>query len=138
MPDVIASAARRMTGVVIEQRAAVSVMASHDGPETLHYVDPPYPHDTRSDSSRWNYRHELTDDDHRTLALALHGLRGSVVLSGYACDLYDRELFRDWRRVTKDTHGDGATDRTEVLWLNPACVAALDARRSQLELGGAA
>ena len=38
----------------------------------------------------------------------------------------DVELYPDWHRVTKETHADGARDRTEVLWLNPACAAALD------------
>ncbi len=122
-PDCIAAFCERLQGVVIEHRPAVSVMQSHDGPETLHYVDPPYPHLTRGlgkgglqQSGR--YRHEMSDDDHRALAETLRGLRGAVVLSGYACDLYDRELFPDWQRVEKSTHADGARRRTEVLWLN--------------------
>jgi DNA adenine methylase len=128
MPAVVADVAARMTSVVIEHRPAAHVMESHDGPETLHYVDPPYPHGTRSDSSRWNYRHEMSDDDHRVLAELLHSLSGMVVLSGYACALYDRDLFADWARVEKETHADGARDRTEVLWLNPACANAIDLR----------
>jgi DNA adenine methylase len=71
----------------------------------------------------------MTDDDHRALALTLRELRGMVVLSGYGCALYDRELYPDWLRVEKPTHADGARDRVEVLWLNPACGAALDAAR---------
>lgn len=126
MPRVIANAAERLRGVVIEHRDATLVMRTHDRANTLHYVDPPYPHDTRADSSRWNYRHEMTDDDHRALAATLHGLAGMVVLSGYACDLYDCELYPAWRRIEKATHADGARDRTEVLWLNPACAAALE------------
>ena len=56
----------------------------------------------------------------------LRGLCGMVVLSGYASPLYDGRL-SDWRRVEKKTYADGARPRTEVLWLNPACAAALDA-----------
>lgn len=100
--------------------------------------DPPYPLSTRKIGNPYcgkGYRHEMTDDDHRALAAQLHGLRGMVVLSGYACDLYDRELYADWARVEKATHADGARDRTEVLWLNPACAAALD---PSLFRGGAA
>ena len=129
MPDVLADVGERLAGVVIERRPATQVIETHDAPTTLHYVDPPYQHATRSDSSRWNYRHEMTDDDHRALAASLHALRGFVVLSGYASPLYDEELYPDWRRVTKDTHADGAHDRTEVLWLNPACAAALELPR---------
>jgi DNA adenine methylase len=126
MPDVLVDVGDRLRGVVIEQRPAILVMAAHDSADTLHYVDPPYTHGTRGNSSRWNYRHELTDDDHSALAVALRGLRGRVVLSGYACELYDLELFPDWHRVEKETHADGARDRTEVLWLNPACRDALN------------
>lgn len=123
MPDVLATVGERMMGVVVERRPAAQVMTTHDAPTTLHYVDPPYQHSTRSDSSRWNYRHEMTDDDHRELAAVLRSLRGAVVLSGYASPLYDEELYPDWRRVTKATHADGAEDRTEVLWLNRCDVA---------------
>ena len=119
MPRVILDAAERFRGVVVEQRDAVLVMQQHDGPETLHYVDPPYVHDTRADSSRWNYRHEMKDDDHRRLAGCLLALKGYVVLSGYRCELYD-ELFAGWQRIDKETHADGARDRVESLWLNPA------------------
>lgn len=104
----------RLRGVVIENRDAVTVMQAHDGPETLHYVDPPYVPETRDKGK--DYRHELTIDDHRRLATALCELKGSVVLSGYPCALYD-ELFADWDRVERKALADGARERTEVLWL---------------------
>lgn len=103
-PDLIAGFTERLAGVVVEHRPAVAVMETYDGPGTLHYVDPPYPHGTRHFKERPTgqvYQHEMTDDDHRDLAAALHRLRGMVVLSGYACDLYDRELFRGWHPVTR-------------------------------------
>ena len=110
----------RLRGVVIEQRDAAAVIRQHDSPGTLHYVDPPYPHGTRGTGGRQrDYRHEMTDDDHRALAATLHAVEGRVVLSGYPCDLYDRELYADWHRVEKATLADGARKRTEVLWINP-------------------
>ncbi|HWK90144.1 MAG TPA: hypothetical protein VNP72_09120, partial [Longimicrobium sp.] len=69
------------------------------------------------------YRHEMTDADHAQLAEVLHSVRGMVVLSGYPCDLYDRELYPDWTRVSRKALADGARERTEVLWLNPAAAA---------------
>ena len=126
LPDAIRAVGQRLAGVVVEHRSALQVIRTHDRATTLHYVDPPYPHATRTDSARRNYRHEMTDDDHRALAATLRGLRGMVVLSGYACDLYERALYPDWRRVEKKTHADGARDRAEVLWLNPACADALE------------
>lgn len=119
-PESLALTAERLRGVVVECRPAVDVLLAHDGPETLHYVDPPYVHSTRYATALREdiYRHEMSDKDHRELAGVLRGLRGAVVLSGYPCDLYDRELYPDWRRVERAHHADGARDRTEVLWLN--------------------
>jgi DNA adenine methylase len=136
LPSAISAVAERMRGVVIEQRPAIQVMQSHDGPNTLHYVDPPYVHSTRGNSSRWNYRHEMTDDDHRALAAWLYSARGFVVLSGYASDLYDRELYSRWLRVERTATADGARQRTEVLWLNDRAAGALQS--PLIGMGGAA
>jgi DNA adenine methylase len=66
-----------------------------------------------------------------------------VVLSGYASALYDREL-GGWQRHELPALADGARPRTEVLWLNPTCVVALEHERaggdmplfSQMEAAG--
>lgn len=120
-PAHIALFTERLRGVVIECRPAVDVMLQQDGPETLHYVDPPYVTETRNMRRRnAAYAHDLTDDEHRSLAEVLHGLSGMIVLSGYASDLYD-ELYPTWTRYERPALADGAKARTEVLWLNPAC-----------------
>lgn len=105
----------RLQGVVIEHRDALKVITAHDTPDTLHYVDPPYVHSSRTKNKR--YRHEMTDDDHTRLAEVLRSCRGRVIVSGYHSCLYDR-LFTDWRRIECSTFADGALPRTEVLWLN--------------------
>src|SRR5690606_23199016 len=115
-PDYVATFVDRLVGVVVENRDAADVIRTHDGPETLHYVDPPYVQSTRV--ARHGYRHEMTDDDHRELAEVLRSVKGMVVISGYACDLYDDELYPDWMRVTRQTVADHARPRKEVLWLN--------------------
>lgn len=120
-PDCLTAIIDRLRGVVIENKDAVEIMQYHDGPETVHYVDPPYVHDTRARGNRTSvksYKHEMTDDQHRELASALHDLQGAVVLSGYHCPLYD-DLYGYWDRVERNTHADGAKDRVEVLWLSP-------------------
>lgn len=131
-PDILTAVVQRLSGVVIENRDAQVVMAQHDGPETIYYVDPPYLPETRARGNRYDlawrmYRHELSRDDHAELLAFLCALDGMVVLSGYANDLYDQALF-DWQRVTCKAYADGALEREEVLWLNPACSAALDRR----------
>ena len=126
LPGVLEQAIDRLRGVIIEHDSAERVLRTYDGPTTLDYVDPPYPHDTRRGG---RYRHEMTDDDHRDLAGVVKDLAGMVIVSGYACELYDLDLYADWQRVTRHTHADGAKDRTEVLWISPNAVV-----RPQLDL----
>ncbi len=123
-PDQVPAFVERLRGVTIECRPALEVIAQQDSPETLFYVDPPYPISTRSsvrtrsDAER-AYRYNLSDDEHRELGAALRSLDGRVVVSGYACPLYDDELFPDWRRVVRPANTDGGGLREEALWINP-------------------
>jgi DNA adenine methylase len=128
-PDALVAVIERLAGVVIENRDAKQVMAAHDGPDTLHYVDPPYLPETRDKGG--DYAHELTAEEHESLLVFLRGLRGMVVLSGYPSAIYDDAL-HDWRRVERSALADGASPRTEVLWLNRAATSALDAVRMPL------
>ncbi len=135
-PAALEAITARLQGVVIENRDARLVIAHHDRPDTLHYVDPPYVHSTRSLKVRHNdhrksYKHELTDEQHAELAVFLRGLRGMVMVSGYPCSLYD-ELFGDWQCIERAAFADGARPRTEALWLNAAAVAALRGRQEPL------
>lgn len=113
-PEAFGAIIERLRGVVIENRDAAEVMASHDETTTLHYVDPPYVPETRNAGD--DYRHEMTDDDHRALATKLEQLQGMVIVSGYPSPLYD-EIYAGWRRVERRHLADGARERTEVLWL---------------------
>lgn len=136
-PPALAHVVARVVSIVIECRPAIAVMARHDSPQTLHYVDPPYMPETRSTKSRKGgekyhvYQHELTSQEHRELLEFLRSLAGMVVLSGYPHDLYE-EMLEGWQRIEMATHADGGRPRTEVLWLNPACAAALDRHRAPL------
>jgi DNA adenine methylase len=129
-PPALSAIVERLAGVVIEQRPAIDVMRAHDGVKTLHYVDPPYMPETRSAGSNRKgagyhvYSHEMSAEDHNPLLDALCELRGMVVLSGYPTPTYDERL-AEWKRVERPALADGARPRTEVLWLNPACVQAL-------------
>lgn len=121
-PDAIPAIHARLRGVVIERGPAVETMRRHDRPEALHYVDPPYVHATRSEV-RKGYAHELADADHAELLDCLLSLKGMVVLSGYACPLYD-EALAGWQRVTREVTDHARMWRQEVLWLSPAAVKA--------------
>lgn len=126
-PEKMGALVERLQGVVIERKDALEVLKQHDAPDCLHYVDPPYVHSTRDlggehGPHQRDYRHEMNDTDHRNLAGVLRMLKGMVVLSGYPCELYDEELFKDWHRVEREALADGARKRVEVLWFNDAAM----------------
>jgi DNA adenine methylase len=132
-PEALPALIERLRGVIIEHRDAIAVMLAHDSAETLHYVDPPYMPETRSPANKYDlkyrmYRHEMDEGGHTRLLEELRRLEGCVVLSGYACPLYDDRL-SDWHRVETAAHADGARPRTEVLWLNSTCWQRLEAER---------
>ena len=116
----------RLRGVGIENRPAHEVIATHDRADTLHYVDPPYLHETRNvQDLSGRYQHELTEVMHETLLAQITAARGMVLLSAYPHAMYtDFLLPRGWSHVERKALADGARTRTEVLWLNPAAHAA--------------
>ena len=83
----MAAAAERLHHVSLECRPALELVEWYGrSPGVLLYVDPPYLRSTRNSGA---YRHEMTEADHRDLAAALHDVKASVVLSGYASEMYD-------------------------------------------------
>lgn len=124
-PDALTAVVERLQGVTIEHRDAMKCMQQHDSPETLHYVDPPYVHATRTfkrTRAKTVYTHELTNADHEALADGLKKLSGMVIISGYRCELYD-QLYAEWERHEIKAFADGARPRIECLWLNQAAAA---------------
>ena len=109
----------RLKGVLVENTDAIKVIRQHDAPDTLFYVDPPYPMGSR-DKFR-DYRHEMTDEDHEELAAVLKCVQGRVVVSGYRSALYER-LYGHWRSIEEKAYADGARPRREVLWFSPSVV----------------
>jgi DNA adenine methylase len=127
-PSCLAAIGERFTGVLIENRPAIDVMRQHDAPDTLHFVDPPHLPSTRQLGGNRYYRHEMSQIEHEELLEALVSLKGCVVLSGYPSDLYVSRL-KGWQ--THQTKARiaahrGTGMRTEMVWLNPACAAALE------------
>lgn len=115
--DGLAEVAQRFQRVQIENAPAVEVIARYDTPETFFYIDPPYVHSSRGDTSAYGY--EMTDDDHAELADVLNYVRGRVVVSGYRTDLYER-LFHSWTRIDAPMRNCNSvgTARQESAWLN--------------------
>jgi DNA adenine methylase len=110
----------RLKSVRLLCRPAVDVIRSEDTAATLFYCDPPYYHATRAAPKV--YDHEMSEADHREMLGALLHVKGKVILSGYANDLYDRAL-AGWRRHTRElpNNASGAKEKRrmmEVLWTN--------------------
>ena len=101
--------------VQIENQDALTLIQRHRRENVLIYADPPYVMGTRS---KRIYACEMADDDHIKLLNALDEHPGPVVLSGYACDLYDERL-QHWQRETRQAQTENGKQRTEVLWINP-------------------
>lgn len=113
LPEIV----QRLQRVQIENAPALDVIRRYDTDRTVFYLDPPYVHEARGDSSA--YGHEMTDDQHREMAATLRGIRGRAVLSGYRTALYD-QLFAEWRRVDGETRlcQSVRQPRQECLWMN--------------------
>ncbi|RBP11581.1 DNA adenine methylase [Pseudocitrobacter faecalis] len=122
-PDNLAAVASRFAGVLVENRSAIQCMRDHDTASTLHFVDPPYVHETRVGVSKNGaYRYEMNNEEHAELLNELKALQGMVVVCGYDSKLYNDAL-AGWQRVTRTTAANGhsgSVQRTECLWINPA------------------
>lgn len=122
-PNHLAIVGQRLSGVLIENRPAIQVLQDHDDSETLHYVDPPYVHDTRYSGAKTGrvYRHEMSDQDHEELLKVLLELEGKVIVSGYPSEIYN-DFLAKWKRVdtsARISSGRGTDTRTECLWISP-------------------
>lgn len=128
-PEALRAVISRLQGVLIENRPALDVLRQHDAPDTLHFVDPPYLHETRvmqGAGNRGYYRHEMTDADHLELLGTLRSLKGMVILCGYPSQLYNDSLpgWTTTARIARISAGRGTGLRTEQIWMNPAASAA--------------
>lgn len=111
--------ADRLQRVQFFNRDALNVIERFDKSDTLLYLDPPYPLDTRGGSA---YRHEMTDTEHERLLEALHGCDADVAISTYQSDLYDSLLLSGWNRVESEEKKTAASNsnqgRIESLYVN--------------------
>lgn len=114
----IAAAAERLHSVSLECRPALKVIDAYGrSAEVCLYVDPPYLGSTRTGA---HYAHEMrADAEHLELLEVLRACNASVVLSGYASELYDGAL-PGWSRVEIPSFNGNASSgaRTEIVWSN--------------------
>lgn len=89
-----------------------------DTDKTFFFQDPPYLPDVRA--SYHDYKFEFSTNDHIDLADINKTIKGKVMISGYESELYDKELYKDWRKVKfpvkKNNIRSGEVQ--EVIWMN--------------------
>lgn len=114
LPEWIIETAERLRKVQIENRPALEVIKRFDHPDVFMYLDPPYLLGTR-----WGrqYRHEMTDDEHRELLDTILKLRAKIMISGYESDMYN-EFLSGWRKECFMSCAEGGKPRREVIWMN--------------------
>ena len=120
-PQQIKCFTERLQGVLIEHLDALACIATHDSPDTLFFVDPPYLLETRHSSCR-GYLHEMAEEDHIALLKKLKSVKGMVVISGYQSDLYDK-LLSGWGKAEKKALTLSGSYKTEILYLSPSLMA---------------
>lgn len=113
IPDI----AERLSKAQIECRDAIDVIKDYGSePSVCIYADPPYLGSTRAG----NYGVEMMEASlHVRFAEACNNAKSSVVVSGFASQLYD-ELFEGWHRIEMKapTNLNGDKGQNEVLWSN--------------------
>lgn len=128
--SLIAPAHNRLREVVIENVSWNSLFTRYDGQDTIFYLDPPYVHMTREESSTGAYEFEFSDEDHINLCWQSTQLQGMVIMSGYMNDIYQDILVNDngWSYKTIEVTASSSfikgvnskPKRVEVLWWNDA------------------
>ncbi len=91
--DSLKAIAERLRNVCIENLDYQKCIKRYDSTETLFYIDCPY------FGHEHYYGNTFTQDNHRTLAELLYGIKGHAMVSHYSNGLYD-ELYQGWNRYT--------------------------------------
>ena len=89
----------RLKTVQIENMDAVELVRKYAGDDTLFYLDPPYPMDTRKSGK---YHHEFDDEQHRELVKVLLEIPGHKVVSSYESEIYSPLLDSGWTIYRKE------------------------------------
>jgi len=116
---------KRLEKVHIENRSFEEIISLYDHTETLFYLDPPYPENTRKTHGKL-YENESTKDLHINLVNLLLNIKGMAVLSGYETEVYVPLLEAGWRLETKHFKSSLAKgkvgynkNRVECLYISP-------------------
>lgn len=110
----------RLSRVIVENQDGIALMKKFDRKKTFIYADPPYHHDTRTET---RYKVDMDDEMQVKFIDTVLGLKNAMVLiSGYDCKEYKRLVENGWNKVDMTVHTTGgdhkSKDKVESLWFN--------------------
>ena len=95
--DKLNAIVERLRGVVIENLDWRECLDRYESENTLAYLDPPYPQDTRKDKNV--YEHEFTIEDHIKLRDYIKNWSGKICLSTYPSEIYEELANEGWHKL---------------------------------------
>jgi len=115
----------RIQNVYIENLDFREIIKRHDRPDTLFYLDPPYPHQTRS--KKQLYQYEMSDQDHHELISLVTKAKGKILVSTISNPIYDQLKNYGWKlyeikrisSVAATPKGNPKPIRLEQIWVSP-------------------
>ena len=114
LPEEVEKTCKRLKDAQIENIDALELIRRYDDPNTLLYLDPPYPLNIREKNL---YKHEMTDARHEELLQLILTSKSKIVISSYDNELYNDAL-KDWYTTQKSTIVQQGLHRTEKLYMN--------------------
>jgi DNA adenine methylase len=122
--DNLPLAVERFRTVQVENMDYKDLIKKYDTKDTLFYLDPPYIHNTRKMTFKYNY--ELTDNEHKELVGILLNIKGKAILSGYDNEIYNELIDNGWEKFNLGEFSERSTKtnmtkkqkRQEFLWVN--------------------
>lgn len=116
LPETIIQVAQRLKNAQIENRPALDLIRSFDGPEVLVYLDPPFVKDTRTLHGD-QYHFEMSDQEHEELLKTVLNHNGKVIISGYDHEMYN-DYLKGWDKQSIKSRIERGGVREETIWLN--------------------
>lgn len=100
---------------VLEYFSKKDYISGFTGSDVFIYADPPYLFSTRR-STRKQYKHEFTVDDHKRFLTAAANIKFNVAISCYDNDLYS-SMLHGWRKINFKSQTRRGT-AIETLYMN--------------------
>lgn len=114
LPSAVSEICIRLKSAQIENIDALQLIERYNNPETLLYLDPPYPLNIREKNM---YRYEMTDSGHEQLLRLILKSKSKIIISSYDNELYNDTL-KGWFTSVKSTVAQMGLHRTEKIYMN--------------------